>query len=351
MSKVCAPLSLDNFDGAYNYSETIEAKDSRHIEYADRRSGYSSASEEGTGSEDEEDEPYSTPALSIGTLPRRRTTRPPSSKFRRTLRRRPYLIFNKTPPRGFKKLTPKSKSKNTASSRKNRPGDGFSDGEARPDGLGQALGKRKLTLSAISGAGALDLTQSSPPVKRKKRIKRADDNSFITAPRTPKLSAKVTGSKARKDTVKGTSTNRKSLNPRSNTTERAPDPSRVNAGVVLRDRQDDKREDNTGKGQKIVNLHNSEARNNAEVHRTKEVGPNSPVTITEAYRNDLPILPCSQPPGRSRIQVSPARTWDTYIEESSPFRQRRNSEEATRIGEDGDVPITTGRAFRREKTA
>jgi len=153
--------------------------DAYDYEYSEEES-----SSESVQSEDEDDEPQSTPASSISTLPRRRSARAPSSRAR-TLRHRPFIMFNKTPPRGFKKLTPKSKSKKTPLPPKDQPGDGFSDHEARPSGFIQVLGKRKLPPRATSGAGALGLTQSKSPAKQRKKVRRVEDNSFITAPQKP----------------------------------------------------------------------------------------------------------------------------------------------------------------------
>ncbi|EGO58989.1 hypothetical protein NEUTE1DRAFT_108550 [Neurospora tetrasperma FGSC 2508] len=115
------------------------------------------------------------------------------------LRRRPFLLFDKLPPRGFKRLKRKVEESTTASlSAKYKFGDGFSKDEAKPNGLVQLglrpTAKRKAP-QVKSRVGALDLTQSSfasPPqkdhiVNHKKKttmmMKRAYDNSFLPDPR------------------------------------------------------------------------------------------------------------------------------------------------------------------------
>ncbi|KAK1776042.1 hypothetical protein QBC45DRAFT_472422 [Copromyces sp. CBS 386.78] len=112
------------------------------------------------------------------------------------LRRRPFLLFDKLPPRGFKRLKPKVEDNTTATlSSKYKLGDGFSKDEAKPNGLVQ-LGlhptvKRKAP-HVQSRVGTLDLTQSSftrAPKKdatldqKKKPTKRAYDNSFLPDPK------------------------------------------------------------------------------------------------------------------------------------------------------------------------
>lgn len=115
------------------------------------------------------------------------------------LRRRPFLLFDKLPPRGFKRLKPKVEESTAASlSAKYKLGDGFSKDEAKPNGLVQLglrpTAKRKAP-QIKSKVGALDLTQSSftssPQkdhiVNNKKKTtvmkKRAYDNSFLPDPR------------------------------------------------------------------------------------------------------------------------------------------------------------------------
>ena len=115
------------------------------------------------------------------------------------LRRRRFLIFDKLPPRGFKRLKPKVEDNSTTSttSAKYKLGDGFSQDEAKPNGLVQLgfhLRTKRKALHVESKVGALDLTQSSftsSPKKqaaegRKKKTitkKRVYDNSFLPDPK------------------------------------------------------------------------------------------------------------------------------------------------------------------------
>ncbi|KAJ4421207.1 hypothetical protein N0V85_000300 [Neurospora sp. IMI 360204] len=113
------------------------------------------------------------------------------------LRRRPFLLFDKLPPRGFKRLKPKAEDNTTSTlSAKYKLGDGFSKDEAKPNGLVQLglrpTAKRKAP-HVESKVGALNLTQSSftrspkkdPTVKQQKTKtkKRAYDNSFLPDPK------------------------------------------------------------------------------------------------------------------------------------------------------------------------
>lgn len=115
------------------------------------------------------------------------------------LRRRRFLIFDKLPPRGFKRLKPKLEDNNTTTtlSAKYKFGDGFSKDEAKPNGLVQLgfhpAAKRKTTHTE-SKVGALDLTQSSFTSSPRKDAtlnqgktrmtrKRAYDNSFLPDPK------------------------------------------------------------------------------------------------------------------------------------------------------------------------
>ncbi|KAM7190024.1 hypothetical protein V8F33_009724 [Rhypophila sp. PSN 637] len=136
----------------------------------------------------------------------------PDASFRHTssaptitsssVRRKPFLIFDKAPskPTSYKKL--ERKNSDSAKSTKSNyiPGDGFSDGEARPNGLYNHK-RRKLHFSSPA-VGSLDLTQTPPRPLRPttatttassqpktpriifKRKKRKIDNSFL--PHTPK---------------------------------------------------------------------------------------------------------------------------------------------------------------------
>ncbi|KAK0643665.1 hypothetical protein B0T16DRAFT_494658 [Cercophora newfieldiana] len=330
---------------------SIEGRDAQPNGYYDYSSEGPSEREDCVSSE--EDAPaHSTPASSIGSLPRRRTARPPSSGPR-ALRRRPYLMFNKTPPpRGFKKLTPKSKLRGAPGSRKAQPGDGFSDGEARPEGLGQILGKRKLPPSAISGAGGLGLTQSSPPIQqqKKKRVKRVEDNSFLDAPRTSKRALETNISKKDKQTTKDRPVGRKASEDGAKTTDDSTGSHGARLGAIHPERnQEDNRED-ISKGE-AGGSNTNKKKKTGDTAKAKQADSNVEVTVPTAHPTEHGVLPGTQPSARLQVEVSPAKTWDTYIEESSPFRQRCSSEEAPHTREEKDVPIMAGRVFRREKTA
>jgi hypothetical protein len=101
----------------------------------------------------------------------------------RSLRRRPYLIFDNTEAKGYKQLKNTSILNKTPQTPRYQPGDGFSGREAKPNGsnLLTRSGKQSITSPHV---GILDLTQSEPPVAKKKRNTRRanlDDNSFVTA--------------------------------------------------------------------------------------------------------------------------------------------------------------------------
>lgn len=132
------------------------------------------------------------------------------------LRRRPFLLFDKLPPRVFKRLKPKVEESTTASlSAKYKFGDGFSKDEAKPNGLVQLglrpTAKRKAP-QMNSRVGALDLTQSSfasSPQKDRivnhkkttmKKKKRAYDNSFLPDPRQTERQRKRRKLRKKKDT-------------------------------------------------------------------------------------------------------------------------------------------------------
>ncbi|KAM7217058.1 hypothetical protein V8F06_007573 [Rhypophila decipiens] len=120
-----------------------------------------------------------------------------------SVRRKPFLIFAKTPskPTSYKKLERKNPDSAKSTKVNYIPGDGFSDNEARPNGLFNHK-RRKLHYSSPA-VGSLDLTQTPPRLPRPttattttassqpkepriilKRKKRKIDNSFL--PRTPK---------------------------------------------------------------------------------------------------------------------------------------------------------------------
>ncbi|KAL2130675.1 hypothetical protein VTI74DRAFT_6088 [Chaetomium olivicolor] len=103
----------------------------------------------------------------------------------RTLRRRPYLIFDKTQAKGFKQLKNNPQPRKTTPASRYQPGDGFSGREAKPNGS-VLLTRNGKQLATGSHVGILDLTQSEPaPHKHKRRVRQAnmDDNSFVTTPK------------------------------------------------------------------------------------------------------------------------------------------------------------------------
>ncbi|KUI68987.1 hypothetical protein VM1G_03975 [Cytospora mali] len=70
--------------------------------------------------------------------------------------RAPFLIFDKSPPRGFKVLRKRKASpEHKVRAKKKRMGDGFSDGEARPS----PLGRRRRLHHLEPDVGSLELTQ------------------------------------------------------------------------------------------------------------------------------------------------------------------------------------------------
>jgi hypothetical protein len=132
--------------------------------------------------EDDEDDIIILSQRPLGSTPKhdRRT-----GNRTRSLRRRPFLIFDKTEAKGYKQLKNKPQPAKTSPVSRYRPGDGFSSREARPNGSNLLTRAGKLSITGPH-VGILDLTQSDPaPVKQKRGIRRAtlDDNSFISAPK------------------------------------------------------------------------------------------------------------------------------------------------------------------------
>ena len=92
---------------------------------------------------------------------------------------------------------------------KDRPGDGFSDGETLPSGMRYVTHKRKPQSPVTMDMGALDLTQSVPTAptatvmaKKRKQVRRSEDNSFndvseVGLTRSRQLWRKVNGERAR----------------------------------------------------------------------------------------------------------------------------------------------------------
>ncbi|KAK4448075.1 hypothetical protein QBC34DRAFT_466226 [Podospora aff. communis PSN243] len=331
-----------------------EARSDLYEEYDCYSSAGSSECNDNVDSEEEHDKSHSTPASSLDTVPRG-STRPPLSQPR-TLRRRPHLIFDKTPPRGFKKLTPQSKTKKTPASRKEVPGDGFSDGEARPEGLVQVLGKRRLPPSAISGPRALDLTQSAPIVKPKlkprKKMKRVEDNSFDPAPRVAKRLSERYPEKGASSTARDTpERQRPVLETALNTIESASAPYGAGPSVILRDAPETEQQDGREEETREENEHREKER--VRDGSAWEVGRNDKVTLSELTFDsggDRPTSPLIQRPNQAPVEVSPAETWETHIEESSPFRQRCSSDEVVQVPEAGGGRVPGRRALRRANT-
>ncbi|KAK0715871.1 hypothetical protein B0H67DRAFT_253152 [Lasiosphaeris hirsuta] len=175
-ARIEADAASDGEDGTgMEYSET-EASPTR------LRVSHTSDEYDELEHSDEVDDSWSTLASSLDIerhLPPARLTRFP----KRSIRRRPFLMYNKPPPlpRGYKKLKTKPDADGLASPVKHRPGDGFSENEARPDSLFHLTRKRKLLPHGASAVGPLDLTQSKQsPKKKKKASPRAEqyDNSF-----------------------------------------------------------------------------------------------------------------------------------------------------------------------------
>lgn len=104
----------------------------------------------------------------------------------RSLRRRPFLIFDKTEAKGYKQLKNNPQVQKTPMARRYRPGDGFSGREAKPNRSNFLTRNGKQTITSPH-VGILDLTRAEPrPVKRKQSVRRANissDNSFAPAPK------------------------------------------------------------------------------------------------------------------------------------------------------------------------
>lgn len=101
------------------------------------------------------------------------------------LRRCPFLIFDQIQSKGYKKLKHTSPPKTTLPLSKPQPGDGFSGREAKPNGLNLLMRNGKQQAVTSPHLGILDLTQSEPPTKQKRSLRKAnlDDNSFSSVPR------------------------------------------------------------------------------------------------------------------------------------------------------------------------
>jgi hypothetical protein len=132
--------------------------------------------------EDDEDDIIILSQRPLGSTPKhdRRT-----GNGTRSLRRRPFLIFDMTEAKGYRQLKNKPQPAKTSLVSRYRPGDGFSGREARPNGSNLLTRAGKLSITNPH-VGILDLTQSAPvPVKQKRSIRRAnlDENSFISAPK------------------------------------------------------------------------------------------------------------------------------------------------------------------------
>lgn len=103
----------------------------------------------------------------------------------RSLRRRPFLIFDKIEAKGYKQLEKTPRANRAAPTFRYQLGDGFSGREARPNGSNLLTRNGKLSTSS-SYVGILDLAQSELPVAKRKRFggrSNKDDNSFVPAPK------------------------------------------------------------------------------------------------------------------------------------------------------------------------
>jgi hypothetical protein len=153
-----------------------------------RYSQVSSDSEEPEDPEVEENDVDELTLISqrpLGSIPKhdRRT-----GNGTRSLRRRPFLIFDKTESKGYKQLKISPQVEEAPPALRYQPGDGFSGREAKPNGSNLLTwsGKQAITNPHV---GILDLTQSEPrPAKQKRSIRRAgfEDNSFAPEPKKKK---------------------------------------------------------------------------------------------------------------------------------------------------------------------
>ncbi|AEO55111.1 hypothetical protein MYCTH_2029593, partial [Thermothelomyces thermophilus ATCC 42464] len=103
----------------------------------------------------------------------------------RSLRRRPFLIFDRIEAKGYKQLEKIPQVGKADPSLRYQPGDGFSGREAKPNGSNLLARNGKMTFTSPH-VGILDLTQSElPAAERKRAACRAhrDDNSFVPAPK------------------------------------------------------------------------------------------------------------------------------------------------------------------------
>ncbi|KAK3318642.1 hypothetical protein B0H66DRAFT_622704 [Apodospora peruviana] len=165
----------------------------------------------------DDDESLSTAKTSLESVSRgsagRTTTRTSNQPTR--IRRKPFLIFNKTIAKrtSYKKLVPKADTTKLS----HRPGDGFSDREARPDSLFHLPTKRGRP-SRLNSVRTLDLTQTPPsspsvqakqppkqPKKPERKKRRVQDNSFL--PDSPRKKKKATPDHRRRDEEKNRSKN------------------------------------------------------------------------------------------------------------------------------------------------
>ncbi len=116
----------------------------------------------------------------------------------RSLRRRPFLIFDRTEAKGYKRLNHRAQPQDTSPPSSYRPGDGFSGREAKPNGSNLLTQNGKQSAFTGPHVGILDLTQSEPPPEKKKRRARRinmDDNSFMPPPKKTKQGRRPLGPK------------------------------------------------------------------------------------------------------------------------------------------------------------
>ncbi|KAK3899723.1 hypothetical protein C8A05DRAFT_17883 [Staphylotrichum tortipilum] len=166
-----------------------------------RESGESEGSEGPEADDEEEDGDCEDDDLII------LSRHPPSSSLKhdrrtgngtRSLRRRPFLIFDRTEAKGYKQLNHRPQPDAVPLPSSYRPGDGFSGREAKPNGSNFLTRNGKQSVITGPHVGILDLTQSEPPpAKNKRRFRRAnmEDNSFMPPQKKTKHAQRPLGPK------------------------------------------------------------------------------------------------------------------------------------------------------------
>jgi len=319
------------------------------------------------GDEDEGGAPYTTPPRSLPalTLSRPPRTRSRSSRSGRG-RRRPFLIFDNIPPRGFKRLKPNPSHKTKQLLAQRRAGDGFSDHEARPNGLVLMAGKRKLPPDGVSAVGALDVTASATstmPNKREKAARRVEDNSFALCSEAFVRSPRHKRQKTEDQAIQQPQLNRRNDGAPKSSTVAVSAPygaskSTILGGSTSNDSDSDfdawasapygaakstilgevglsgKEKDEMGRNTEKLNEDDSEPDDNDSVVQ-------------------LPSIPSTQPNSSIEpLAPSPAPSWETYVEEtSSPGPRGDSAPPVIEFQESVAAPAKPpARLFRRVKT-